>query len=383
MSSTSTAIPAAPPAEHRHPTDHDSSPHAVAEASANDATSGAIEEYRRRGRRKAIAIALLTLAAAASFVVAIVVGPLNLTLADVFNAIFRPELVDDQTVTVVRSLRLPSAVMAVLIGAALALSGAQMQTILDNPLAESFTLGISAAAAFGAAVSIVMGWTIIANPQFNLALTAALSALVAVCVVAAASIWKGASAESMILLGIALSFFFQAFLSLLQYGANTEALQQIVFWTMGSMQRATWTANGILAAVLLLAIPFCVANTWRLTALRLGDDRAAALGINVKQLRVTTLLVASLLASAAVAFAGIIGFVGLVGPHVARMLVGEDQKYFLPGAAASGALLLSLAYAVSLSIIPGVAIPIGIITALVGVPFFVFLIFTRSRKKGA
>ena len=312
-----------------------------------------------------------------------VVGPIDLSLSDVFRAVFSPDSVDQQTETVVRTLRLPAAVMAVLVGASLGLSGAQMQTILDNPLAEPFTLGISAAAALGAAVSIVMGWTIILNAQLNLALTAALSALFAVLIIASAAIWRRASAESMILLGIALSFFFQAVLSLLQYVASNEALQQIVFWTMGSMQRASWTANIVIAVVLALAIPFCVVNSWRLTALRLGDDRAAALGINVQRLRVTTLIVASLLAAASVAFTGIIGFIGLVGPHIARMIVGEDQKFFLPGAAAAGAMLMSLAYAVSLSIIPGVAIPLGIITALVGVPFFVFLIFTRSRGRSA
>ena len=293
-----------------------------------------------------------------------------------------PERVDEQTLVVIRTLRLPAAVMAVLCGAALGLAGGQMQTILDNPLAEPFTLGISAAAAFGAAVSIVMGWALIPNPQFNLATMAALTALIAALIVAAASVWKGANAQSMILLGIALSFLFQALLSLLQYGANTEALQQIVFWTMGSLQRANWTANIILAAVIVCAIPFCIVNAWRLTALRLGEDRAAALGVDVQRLRITTLIVASVLAAASVAFTGIIGFIGLVGPHVARMLVGEDQKFFLPAAAAAGSMLLSIAYAVSLSIIPGVAIPIGIITALVGVPFFVFLIFTRAQRKG-
>ena len=343
----------------------------------------AIDGYHRRGRRKAWAIVLLTLAALASFLFTVIVGPIDLSVSDVYNAVFHPERVDEQTRTVIRTLRLPSAVMAVLVGAALGLAGAQMQTILDNPLAEPFTLGISAAAAFGAAVSIVMGWTLLANPQLNLAATAALSACLAVAMVAGAAVWRGASAESMILLGIALSFFFQALLSLLQYVASTEALQQIVFWTMGSMQRATWTANVILAVALLIAVPFCVVNAWRLTALRLGDDRAAALGVNVNRLRITTLLVASLLAAASVAFTGIIGFIGLVGPHIARMIVGEDQKFFLPGAAAAGAMLTSLAYAVSLSVIPGVAIPIGIITSLVGVPFFVFLIFTRARRRSA
>ena len=269
--------------------------------------------------------------------------------------------------------------MAVLIGAALSLAGAQMQTILDNPLAEPFTLGISAAAAFGGAASIVLGWVIIPHAQFNLAAVAWVSSVIAVAIVAAASVWRGSGKESMILLGIGLVFLFQALLALLQYRATTEALQQIVFWTMGSLQRANWVANGIIAAALLIAIPFTIRYAWALTVLRLGDARAKAGGINVDRLRIATLIVASLLAATAVAFAGIIGFIGLVGPHIARMLVGEEQRFFAPASMAAGAALLAAAHAVSITVVPGVAVPIGIITAIVGVPFFVGLVFLRKR----
>lgn len=346
---------------------------------ANAATGDVIAQYRRQSRRKILAIMALTLGALVAFTVATVVGPINLSWAELWNGLFNPNGVDETTRTVLWNLRLPAAGMAVLIGAGLSLSGAHMQTILDNPLAEPFTLGISAAAAFGGAASIVLGWTVLSNPQFNLAAVAWVAALVAVFVVAGAAVWRGASAESMILLGIALVFLFQAMLSLMQYSATTEALQQIVFWTMGSLQRANWTSNAILLGTLAIAIPFTVVNSWKLTALRLGDDRAAALGINVQRLRVTTLVVASLLAASAVAFAGVIGFIGLVGPHVARMLVGEDQRYFAPASMAAGALLLSAAHAVSITIVPGVAVPIGIITSLVGVPFFLILVFARRR----
>lgn len=362
-----------------------STPDSVSPASPDDsvdahaATGDVIAQYRRQSRRKILAIMVLTLGALVAFTVATVVGPISLSWAELWNGLFNPNGVDETTRTVLWNLRLPAAVMAVLIGAGLSLSGAHMQTILDNPLAEPFTLGISAAAAFGGAASIVLGWTVLSNPQFNLAAVAWVAALVAVCVVAGAAVWRGASAESMILLGIALVFLFQAMLSLMQYSATTEALQQIVFWTMGSLQRANWTSNAILLGTLAVAIPFTIVNSWKLTALRLGDDRAAALGINVQRLRVTTLIVASLLAASAVAFAGVIGFIGLVGPHVARMLVGEDQRYFAPASMAAGALLLAAAHAVSITIVPGVAVPIGIITSLVGVPFFLILIFARRR----
>lgn len=362
-----------------------STPDSVSPASPDDsvdahaATGDVIAQYRRQSRRKILAIMVLTLGALVAFTVATVVGPISLSWAELWNGLFNPNGVDETTRTVLWNLRLPAAVMAVLIGAGLSLSGAHMQTILDNPLAEPFTLGISAAAAFGGAASIVLGWTVLSNPQFNLAAVAWVAALVAVFVVAGAAVWRGASAESMILQGIALVFLFQAMLSLMQYSATTEALQQIVFWTMGSLQRANWTSNAILLGTLAVAIPFTVVNSWKLTALRLGDDRAAALGINVQRLRVTTLVVASLLAASAVAFAGVIGFIGLVGPHVARMLVGEDQRYFAPASMAAGALLLAAAHAVSITIVPGVAVPIGIITSLVGVPFFLILIFARRR----
>lgn len=370
---TPTSSPATSTPDSVGPTDPDDS------VDARAATGDVIADYRRQSRRKILAIMVLTLGALVAFTVATVVGPINLSWAELWNGLFNPNGVDETTRTVLWNLRLPAAGMAVLIGAGLSLSGAHMQTILDNPLAEPFTLGISAAAAFGGAASIVLGWTVLSNPQFNLAAVAWVAALVAVFVVAGAAVWRGASAESMILLGIALVFLFQAMLSLMQYSATTEALQQIVFWTMGSLQRANWTSNAILLGTLAIAIPFTVVNSWKLTALRLGDDRAAALGINVQRLRVTTLVVASLLAASAVAFAGVIGFIGLVGPHVARMLVGEDQRYFAPASMAAGALLLAAAHAVSITIVPGVAVPIGIITSLVGVPFFLILIFARRR----
>lgn len=341
--------------------------------------SAVVKQYRRQARRKILAILALSIAAFAAFAIATIVGPIDLSLMELWKALIDPNGVDETTHTVLWNLRLPASVMAVLIGASLSLSGAHMQTILDNPLAEPFTLGISAAAAFGGAASIVLGWTVLANPQFNLAAVAWVASLVAVFIVAGASLWRGASAESMILLGIALVFLFQAMLSLMQYRATTEALQQIVFWTMGSLQRANWTSNSIIVGALAIAIPFTVLNSWKLTALRLGDDRAAALGINVQRLRVSTLVVSSLLAASAVAFAGVIGFIGLVGPHVARMLVGEDQRYFAPASMAAGALLLAAAHAVSITVVPGVAVPIGIITSLVGVPFFLILVFVRRR----
>lgn len=333
--------------------------------------------HRSVVRRRWLIITTLTVLAAGSFLVSISIGAITIPLSDVIKGLINPRSLNQQTATVIFSLRLPMAVMALLIGVLLALAGAQMQTILANPLAEPFTLGVSAAAAFGGATSIVLGWSILRQPQFDLALVAWTASMLATSVIILTSLLRGASAETMILLGIGMVFLFHALLALIQYRASAEALSQIVYWSLGSLTRASWTANAILAAVLIICLPVFAKLSWQLTALRLGDARAAAMGVNVSRLRVIVLLMVSLLAATTVAFAGIIGFVGLVGPHIARLLVGEDQRYFIPAAMACGAVMMCGSHALSLLIYPGLAIPIGIITALVGVPFYLVIIITR------
>jgi iron complex transport system permease protein len=271
--------------------------------------------------------------------------------------------------------------MAAVVGASLAVAGAEMQTILDNPLASPFTLGVSAAAAFGAALALVLGVSLLpVGGIFLVAGNAFVCAMAACLTLYAFSLLRGVTAETMVLLGIALVFLFNALLALLQYLASEQALQQVVFWTLGSLAKADWPKLGLTTAALVITYPLFVRAAWPLTTLRLGDERARSLGVDVSHLRLEVLLGVSLLAATPVAFVGVIGFIGLVGPHVARMLIGEDQRYFLPASALAGALLLSITAIVSKLIVPGVLVPIGIITALVGVPFFVSLIFSRRRQ---
>ncbi|OFO46076.1 iron ABC transporter permease [Corynebacterium sp. HMSC073D01] len=338
-----------------------------------------VHEHRRLTARRVAIVVGLCVVAAAAFVMSNMVGAISLTPSQVIGGIMVPSSLDEQTHTVLWDLRLPMAVMALLIGVSLSLAGAEMQTILGNPLAEPFTLGISAGAAFGGATAIVLGWQVVTNPQLNLAVIAWISSVGATAVIVIAAILRGARAETMVLLGIGLVFFFQALLALIQYRASAEALSQIVFWSLGSMTRATWVANGLLAVVLVVVCPLLASQSWKLTALRLGDARAQSMGVNTSRLRIVVLVLSSLLASTTVAFAGIIGFVGLVGPHIARMLVGEDQRYFIPASMASGAAVMCCAHAVSLMAKPGLAIPIGIVTSLLGVPFFLGIVLTRRR----
>lgn len=305
-------------------------------------------------------------------------GPAMLSPGVVAWSILR--LAEDPMVdAIVWSIRLPVALMAVAVGAALGATGAVMQTVLNNPLASSYTVGISAGAGFGAALVIVLGAALPVPEAFAVPVSAFLFAALACSCVWLLGGLRGATAETLVLAGIALMFLFQAMLAALQFIASPEALQQVVFWLFGSLQRATWTKLAVVTAILLAMAPMIMRDAWSLTALRLGEDRAAALGIGLRGLRLRALVFVALATGAAVAFVGTIGFVGLVAPHLARMLLGEDQRWLLPGSALAGALLLSAASVASKTIMPGALIPIGIVTALVGVPFFAWLVLSTRR----
>jgi iron complex transport system permease protein len=256
-----------------------------------------------------------------------------------------------------------------------------MQTILNNPLASPFTLGISAAASFGAALALVLGVSVVPTAiDYMVPLNAFIAAASAALLIHSLSQRQGVSTETIVLLGIALVFTFNALLSLLQFVASEQALGAVIFWTMGSLTKATWPKLAITTAVLCVCLPLFMRRAWTLTALRLGEDKAASFGIDVRRLRLETMLLVSLLAAVPVSFVGTIGFIGLVGPHIARMVIGEDQRFFLPASALAGAALLSASSVVSKSLVPGLTFPISIVTALVGVPFFFSLILSTNRR---
>lgn len=340
-----------------------------------------VTRYLARRRRHLLLLAVVAVLTLASFVSDVAIGPSDYPLGAIVTALLNPGDRSSLLGVVVWEIRLPVALMAVLVGTSLALAGAEMQTILNNPLADPFTLGVSSAASFGAALAIVLGLGVIPIAGSLLVTgNAFVLAMLASLAIWGVSRLRGVSVQSMVLMGIAIMFFFNALLGLMQYLASPRALQQLVFWSLGSLAKASWGKVGLIALTLTICVPVFVHAGWRLTALRLGDIHAKALGVNVGRLRLTMLLCCSLLAATAVAFVGTIGFVGLVGPHIARLLVGEDQRTFLPMAGLCGALIMSLTSIVSKTLIPGIVFPVGIITALIGLPFFVSLIL-RSRRE--
>ncbi|MBO1536991.1 iron ABC transporter permease [Pseudomonas sp. SWRI12] len=339
------------------------------------------DTYRRLVLRKRLILAGLALLLICSVLLDLALGPARYSLDEVLGALFSPDSASPQVRVVMWDIRLPVALMAVAVGAALSLAGAQMQTILNNPLASPFTLGISAAASFGAAMGLAFGVALFPlAAQYMVPLNAFIMAMLSALLIHFLSLRRGVTAETIVLLGIALVFTFNALLALVQFFATEQAVAAVVFWTMGSLTKATWPKLGVICLVILVTLPIFARRAWALTALRLGDDKAASFGINVRSLRFQTLIMVSLLASFPVAFVGTIGFIGLVGPHIARMLIGEDQRFFLPASLLTGALILSASSVISKTLIPGAIFPIGVVTSLIGVPFFISLILGGKKN---
>ncbi|MCO5080592.1 MAG: iron ABC transporter permease [Rhizobiaceae bacterium] len=340
-----------------------------------------LEHYSRLVRRRILIVAALAVAMLVAFAADLVTGPSSLSPLDAVSGLFAPDSLSGPMRVIIWDVRLPQALLAILVGAALSLAGTEMQTVLNNPLASPFTLGVSSAASLGAALAIVLG---IGVPGLSMSWIVSVNAFVfafgSVLLLQALSRLRGAGPETLVLIGIALVFTCNALVALIQFIASQEALQQLVFWSMGSLSRGNWDKLGVLALVLLVVTPLTLMASWQMTALRLGEDRAMSFGVNVGRLRFLSLLRVSLLAATSVAFVGTIGFIGLVGPHIARLLVGEDHRFLLPASMIAGALVLSLSSVASKLLVPGAVMPVGIVTALVGVPFFVVLIFMRRER---
>lgn len=350
-------------------------------ATLDPALVGVSQGYRRLLLRRCAWLGAMGLALIVALLLDLSTGSSGMGLGDLLHGLLHPQALSVTDHIIIWNVRLPYALMAILVGASLSLAGAEMQAILNNALASPFTLGVSSAAALGASLVIVfpLGGALLSQDS-AVALSAFAFACCSMFLLHGLSRLRGAGVETLVLFGIALVFSCNALVALLQLLATEDVLQQLVFWSLGSVARANWDKLGILALVLLLTAPFSFQASAKMTLLRMGEDRAQSFGVDVRRLRFFSLLRISVLAATAVAFVGTIGFIGLVGPHIARILIGEDQRFLFPASALTGALLLSLSSVVSKLIMPGVIVPVGIVTALVGVPIFVALVFKRGRQ---
>ncbi len=278
--------------------------------------------------------------------------------------------------SIVVSLRLPRVAAGMLTGASLAVSGALFQALLRNPLAEPYLLGVSSGAAFGVVGVLALGggWL----GASGLVVAGLLGALVAIAIVFRVAYSVGRlDTRVLILAGVVVSAFFGAGVMLLLTLARGEALRSAVLWTMGSLSGATWSTNAALAAYCLVGTGAAFALSRHLNALALGEEAAAQLGARVEWIKRSCYLLASSLAAAAVSTAGVIGFVGLVVPHAVRMLWGADHRFLIPLCFLGGGSALVLADALARTAFRPLELPIGVVTALVGVPLFLLLLKRR------
>ncbi|OQX75506.1 MAG: iron ABC transporter permease [Bacteroidetes bacterium 4484_276] len=297
---------------------------------------------------------------------------------------------DELTWQIIWNIRLPRVLSAILAGMALSVAGAAMQSILRNPLGSPFTLGISNAAAFGAAVAVVIfgagtmhssiSNAVLINNPYLITICAFLSSMAATMVILIVARIRGASPETMILTGIMTGSLFMAGTTALQFFADDIEIAAIVFWSFGDLGRAGWREFWVMVAVVIPSLIFFIYNRWNYNSLDAGDETAQSLGVNVQRVRIFGMLVATLSTAIAVSFFGIIAFVGLVVPHIVRFVIGPDERYLIPSAALFGGLFLLISDTIARTIISPIVLPVGILTSFIGAPLFLILLVRRKRR---
>lgn len=318
--------------------------------------------------------------------IALNTGALPISFEDVIRYLFRFERAGmGRVIWDVRLVRVLGAIVA---GSGLAISGVVMQCILKNPLASPYTLGLSSAAAFGASFAIlflqvgtsVSSSTMVINNPYIVTLSAFLFSMLATGVILFLTKITSISAESMVLAGIAMNAIFSSGLMLMQYLADSVQLANMVTWSFGDLGRANWTWNAFILIVLLPVATYFMYNRWNYNAMDSGEETARGLGINPDTIRIMGMVMSSLVCSMIVSFFGIIAFIGLLGPHISRMIIGGDHRYLIPASLIIGSIILLLSDTVAKTLIAPVVLPVGIVTSLLGGPLFIFLLIRRPRK---
>ena len=341
-------------------------------------------------KRNRAAIVILLAAVVATGLVCLFVGSSGMTLRECIAALLGKGTPTQERI--IRSIRLPRVLAAIIAGAGLSVSGLMMQTNLNNSMASPSTLGVSGAAVFGANLSIiafaggflstgnnVANYAVGANP-YATSLMAFIFAALSILLILGLCRIRAFSPNVVVLAGLAVGAVWSAATTILQFYATDVGISAAVVWNFGDLGRATYKTDLIMLAVVAAGLVTFRLLAWRYNVLLSGDATAKTMGVNVELLRFVSLLAASLITAVCVSYLGVIGFVGIICPHITKKLLGQDHRYAIPVSALSGSLLLLLADTLSRSLGSGSALPVGAITSLLGAPFFVAVIF--SKKEG-
>ncbi|NOZ88202.1 MAG: iron ABC transporter permease [Deltaproteobacteria bacterium] len=331
--------------------------------------------YEADIKRKIFFLVSLCLVLLTVMAIGLCVGASGIGLGTVLASLFKDT---GRSFGIIWMLRFPRILMAVLVGFGLGVAGTIFQVVLCNPLASPFTLGVGSAAGFGAVTAIIFLGT--GSLLYGVAGGAFLFSLLSAAVMILIAKLKKASSETMILSGIALMFLFSSLTSLFQYTGTMQQVYEIVFWFFGSLSRVGWPEIGLAAVMILAPFPLLLRSAWDFNLLAYGDESAMALGVNPDRLRIWSVAAASLITAGCISFTGVIGFIGLVAPHITRMIIGNDHRFLLAGSGLVGGIILVAADTAGRTLWTPLVIPIGIVTSFIGVPFFVFLLMKRTRE---
>ena len=338
--------------------------------------------------KRTAAIAAMFCALCICFAASISVGGADMGIVETLKAALG--FGDARSVLITREIRLPRVATALFGGMGLAVTGCVLQCVLRNPLASASTLGISQGAAFGAAFAkIVLGAGSFAGSSilsgFSNPLTVAVCAFIGSSISAVSILFlskaRRSSPESMILCGVALSAMFAGATALIQYFGDEIDVASVVFWTFGDLGRASKIGAFAISMLSMAALAVCLLQRWNLNALEYGDDTALSLGVKAARFRTFMLLLCTLVAAVTVSFVGIINFVGLIAPHIARRLVGNAYAYLLPASAIMGAVLLLLGDIAARTLAAPIVLPIGALTSILGAPIFLYLLVYGGRAR--
>lgn len=350
---------------------------AVAPAPAASAPTTAASTIARRRTAAFAVLVITTIALLGAMVVAMGMGQLSISAPDVVRILFSsPDDVDRSALVAINQIRAPRVILAVVLGGCLAVSGAVLQSLFRNPLVSPDIVGVSSAAAFGGVLAILVGTSsfILMGSTFVFGLSAV------VCVMLIGRIRSHSATLTIVLAGVVVSAFFNAMVSLMTYVADPYSkLPSITFWLMGSLAAASWAKVTTIIIPVIIGLIVVVALRWRINVLSLGDEDARALGINPSAMRWVCIFAVALLTAASVAAAGIIGWVGLVIPHLVRLLVGHDNRVVIPESFLMGGMYLLIIDTIARNA-TSVEIPVGILTATIGAPVFIGLLIRRARK---
>lgn len=352
---------------------------------------GSENYYDRAFKKRMIFLLFLIFLLVIVTIFSITLGVASITFSDTIKVLFGELFgIGSQDYSsfsrgIVMNLRLPRIALAIITGLALGSSGSIMQSILKNPLASPYTLGIASGSAFGAAAAIVLGDIIFktiftAYSSWFIILGAFSFGLLTILIINLIVSLKEGSSAMLILAGVALGYLFSAGVSFLRYVTDHEQLRELAIWLMGGFYQAEWRDIFILTPILILSLSILLKISWDVNALSAGEEVAQNLGIDIRKLRRIGTVTAAFLTSSVVAFTGIIGFVGLVAPHICRMIIGNDNRFLTISSGLAGALFLLGADTAARLIISPAELPVGIITSFFGAPFFIYMLIKKRRS---